>query len=101
MNGGKVEIFGKEYTLKRLQQIGQGKEEDDVLEFIKEELDYICDNFTVRFFEDYRWLFRNKKTDERVDVYVKYYPDKDTIKFVDGQDSVYYIKKKENDSTKI
>lgn len=92
MDGGKVEIFGKEYTLKRLQQIGQGKKEDDILEFIKEELDYICDNFTVRFFEDYRWLFRNKKTDERVDVYVKYYPDKDTIKFVDGQDSVYYIK---------
>ena len=96
MNGGEVTIFDRTYTLKRLQQIGQGKEEDDVLEFIKEELDYICDNITVRFFEDYRWLFRNKKTDERVDVYVKYYPDTDTIKFVDGQDSVYYIKKKEN-----
>ena len=76
MNGGEVEIFGKKYSLKTLQEMGQGKKEDDVLEFIKEELDYICDNFTVRFFEEYRWLFRNKKTDERVDVYVKYYPDK-------------------------
>lgn len=101
MNGGEVTIFDRTYTLKRLQQIGQGKEEDDILEFIKEELDYICDNSTVRFFEDYRWLFRNKKTDERVDVYVKYYPDKDTIKFVDGQDSVYYIKKNKDESTKV
>ena len=101
MDGGKVEIFGKEYTLKRLQQIGQGKEEDDILEFIMEFLDYICDNSTVRFFEDYRWLFRNKKTGERVDVYVKYYPDTDTIKFVDGQDSVYYIKKNKDESTKV
>ena len=101
MNGGEVTIFDRTYTLKTLQEIGQGKKEDDVLEFIKEELDYICDNFTVRFFEEYRWLFRNKKTNERVDVYVKYYPDKDTIKFVDGQDSVYYIKKNKDESTEV
>ena len=80
-----------EYSLKKLKKIGQGKIDDDVLEWIDEDLDYICDNSTVRFFMDYRWKFKNKQTGQRVDVYVTHYPDTDTIKFVDGQDSVYYI----------
>ena len=67
---------------------------------LTEDLDYICDNSTVRFFMDYRWMFKNKQTGQRVDVYVKHYPDTDTIKFVDGQDSVYYIKNKD-DNTEV
>ena len=100
MDGGKVKIFEKTYSLKKLQKIGQGKIDDDVLEWIGEDLDYICDNSTVRFFMDYRWKFKNKQTGQRVDVYVTHYPDTDTIKFVDGQDSVYYIKNKD-DNTKV
>ena len=92
MDGGKVKIFDRTYSLKKLQKIGQGKIEDDVLEWIDQDLDYICDNYTVRFFEDYRWIFKNKQTGQQVDVYVSYYPDTDTIRFVDGQDSVYYRK---------
>ena len=76
-----VKIFGKVYTLKDLQMIGQGKVEDDLLEWLYQDLDYICDNSTVRFYEVYRWRFRNKKTLEEVDIYVTYYPDKDTIRF--------------------
>ena len=95
MDGGKVKIFDRTYSLKKLQKIGQGKIEDDVLEWINQDLDYICDNYTVRFFEDYRWIFKNKQTDQQVDVYVSYYPDTDTIRFIDGQDSVYYINHKD------
>ena len=95
MDGGKVKIFDRTYSLKKLQKIGQGKIEDDVLEWIDQDLDYICDNYTVRFFEDYRWIFKNKQTGQQVDVYVSYYPDTDTIRFVDGQDSVYYINHKD------
>ena len=100
MDGGKVKIFENTYSLKKLQKIGQGKIDDDVLEWIKEDLDYICDCDSVRFFMDYRWIFKNKQTGQQVDVYVTHYPDTDTIKFVDGQDSVYYIKNKD-DSTKV
>ena len=92
MDGGKVKIFDRTYSLKKLQKIGQGKIEDDVLEWIDQDLDYICGNSTVRFFEDYRWIFKNKLTDQQVDVYVRHYPDTDTIRFIDGQDSVYYRK---------
>ena len=92
MDGGKVKIFDRTYSLKKLQMIGQGKIEDDVLEWINQDLDYICDNYTVRFFEDYRWIFKNKQTGQQVDVYVCHYPDTDTIRFIDGQDSVYYRK---------
>lgn len=92
MDGGKVKIFDRTYSLKKLQKIGQGKIEDDVLEWINQDLDYICDNYTVRFFEDYRWIFKNKQTGQQVDVYVCHYPDTDTIRFIDGQDSVYYRK---------
>ena len=46
----------------------------------------------VRFYKDYRWIFKNKQTGQQVDVYVRHYPDTDTISFVDGQDSVYYRK---------
>ena len=92
MDGGKVKIFDRTYSLKKLQRIGQGKIEDDVLEWINQDLDYICDNSTVRFYMDYRWIFKNKKTGQQVDVYVSHYPDTDTICFVDGQDSVYYRK---------
>ena len=46
----------------------------------------------VRFYKDYRWIFKNKQADQQVDVYVRHYPDTDTISFVDGQDSVYYRK---------
>lgn len=92
MDGGKVKIFDRTYSLKKLQKIGQGKIEDDVLEWIDQDLDYICDNSTVRFYKDYRWIFKNKQTGQQVDVYVSYYPDTDTINFMDGQDSVYYRK---------
>lgn len=95
MDGGKVKIFDRTYSLKKLQKIGQGKIEDDVLEWIDQDLDYICDNSTVRFYEDYMWIFKNKQTGQQVDVYVSYYPDTDTIRFVDGQDSVYYINHKD------
>ena len=95
MDGGKVKIFDRTYSLKKLQKIGQGKIEDDVLEWINQDLDYICDNYTVRFYEDYRWIFKNKQTGQQVDVYVSYYPDTDTIRFVDGHDSVYYINHKD------
>ena len=95
MDGGKVKIFDRTYSLKKLQKIGQGKIEDDVLEWIDQDLDYICDNSTVRLYEDYRWIFKNKQTGQQVDVYVSYYPDTDTIRFVDGQDSVYYINHKD------
>ena len=89
---GKVKIFDRTYSLKKLQKIGQGKIEDDVLEWINQDVDYICDNSTVRFYVDYRWIFKNKKTGQQVDVYVRHYPDTDTISFMDGQDSVYYRK---------
>ena len=92
MDGGKVKIFDKTYSLKKLQKIGQGKIEDDVLEWINQDVDYICDNSTVRFYMNYRWIFKNKKTGQQVDVYVSHYPDTDTIRFMDGQDSVYYRK---------
>ena len=92
MDGGKVKIFDRTYSLKKLQKIGQGKIEDDVLEWINQDLDYICDNYTVRFFKDYRWIFKNKQTGQQVDVYVCHYPDTDTIRFIYGQDSVYYRK---------
>ena len=95
MDGGKVKIFDRTYSLKKLQKIGQGKIEDDVLEWIDQDLDYICDNSTVRLYEDYRWIFKNKQTGQQVDVYVSYYPDTDTIRFVDGHDSVYYINHKD------
>ena len=90
MDGGKVKIFDRTYSLKKLQRIGQGKIEDDVLEWINQDVDYICDNSTVRFYVDYRWIFKNKTTGQQVDVYVSHYPDTDTISFMDGQDSVYY-----------
>ena len=95
MDGGKVKIFDRTYSLKKLQKIGQGKIEDDVLEWINQDVDYICDNSTVRFYVDYRWIFKNKNTGQQVDVYVRYYPDTDTIRFVDGHDSVYYINHKD------
>ena len=95
MDGGKVKIFDRTYSLKKLQKIGQGKIEDDVLEWINQDVDYICDTYDVRFYKDYRWIFKNKQTDQQVDVYVRYYPDTDTIRFVDGHDSVYYINHKD------
>lgn len=93
MDGGKVKIFDRTYSLKELQKIGQGKIEDDMLKWINQDLVYICDNSNVRFFVEYRWIFKNKQTGQQVDVYVHHYPDTDTISFTDGQDSVYYIKK--------
>ena len=50
----------------------------------------------MRFYEDYRWIFKNKQTDQQVDVYVRYYPDTDTISFVDGQDRFIIEKMKMN-----
>ena len=32
-----------------------------------------------------------EQTGQQVDVYVCHYPDTDTISFMDGQDSVYYV----------
>ena len=49
MDGGKVKIFDRTYSLKKLQRIGQSKIEDDVLEWINQDVDYICDTYAVRF----------------------------------------------------
>lgn len=81
IDGGRVKIFGKVYSLKDLQMIGQEKVEDDLLEWVNQDLDYICDNSTVRFYEVYRWRFQNKQNLQFVDIYVKYYPDTNTISF--------------------
>lgn len=90
-----VKIFGKVYTLKDLQMIGQGKKEDDILKWEYQDLDYICDNSTVRFYEVYRWRFQNKKSLQYVDIYVTYFPDKDTIKFNGDKkpEFIYYYTK--------
>jgi hypothetical protein len=76
-----VKIFGKVYTLPELQKIAREEVEDDILEFLIQDLDYICDNSLVRFYEVYRWRFCNKINEQFVDVYVRYYPDRDTIAF--------------------
>ena len=89
-----IKIWGKCYNLRELQKIGQGKIEDDLLEWIDQYLDYICDCDSVRFYMVYRWAFRNKQTGKQVDVYVVHYPDKDTIAF-NGyckKDFIYYRK---------
>ena len=39
MDGGKVKIFDRAYSLKKLQRIGQGRRQDDVLEWINQDLD--------------------------------------------------------------
>ena len=94
----KIVIFDNKYSIKDLDKIRTGKKEDSTLEFLESDLDYICDCSTVPFFEDYRWTFKNKQTGQQVDVYVSHYPDTDTISFVDGQESVYYIKNKEDET---
>ena len=39
MDGGKVKIFDRTYSLKKLQKIEQGKIEDNVLEWINQNED--------------------------------------------------------------
>ena len=89
----KVTIFDKQYGIKDLRKIVL-KNDDPVLEYLGEQLDYICDCSTVPFFEDYRVMFRNRETGQQVDVYIKYHPDDKSKEFVDGQNSVYYQKVK-------
>lgn len=92
----RIKIFNKKYSVKSLKGIKKGRK-DSVIEFLFEDLDYIRDCSLVRFFVCYRWRFKNKDDGQIVDVYVDYYPDTKEYEFVDGQDSIYYIKKKEDE----
>jgi len=92
----KIKIFNKKYSVRSLMRIKKGWK-DKVIEFQYEDLDYICDCSMVRFYEVFRWRFKNKEDRQLVDVYVDYYPDTKDYEFVDGQDSIYYIKKKETE----
>lgn len=92
----KIKIFNKKYSVRSLMRIKKGWK-DKVIEFQYEDLDYICDCSLVRFFVCYRWRFKSKDDGQIVDVYVDYYPDTKEYEFVDGQDSIYYIKKKETE----
>lgn len=89
-----IKIWGKCYNLQELQKIGQGKIEDDLLEWVKEDLDYISDCDLVRQHFVYRWIFKNKQTGKQVDIYVVHYPDTDTIAFNGDckKDFIYYRK---------
>ena len=89
-----VKIWGKCYNLRELQKIGRGDVEDDLLEWVKEDLDYICDCDSVRFYMVYRWIFKNKQTGKQVDIYVVHYTDTDTIAFNGDckKDFIYYRK---------
>lgn len=93
----KIKIFNKKYSVRSLMRIKKGWK-DKVIEFQYEDLDYICDCSMVRFYEVFRWRFKNKEDEQLVDVYVDYYPDTKDYEFVDGQDSIYYIKKKETEN---
>jgi hypothetical protein len=92
----KIIIFNKKYSVRSLKRIKNGWK-DNVIEFLTEDLDYICDCSLVKFFVCYRWRFKNKDDGKIVDVYLDYYPDTKEYEFVDGQDSIYYIKKKEDE----
>lgn len=89
-----IKIWGKCYNLQELQKIGQGKIEDDLLEWVKEDLDYISDCDLVRQHFVYRWIFKNKQTGKQVDIYVVHYTDTDTIAFNGDckKDFIYYRK---------
>lgn len=92
----RIKIFNKKYSVKSLNGIKKGQE-DNVIEFLYEDLDYICDCSLAKFFVCYRWRFKNKNDDQAVDVYIDYYPDTKEYEFVDGQNSIYYIKRKEDE----
>lgn len=92
----KIKIFNKKYSVRSLKRIKNGRK-DRVIEFLTEDLDYICDCSLVRFFVCYRWRFKNKYDGQIVDVYLDYYPDTKEYELVDGHDSIYYIKKKETE----
>ena len=93
----KIKIFNKKYSVRSLMRIKKGWK-DKVIEFQYEDLDYICDCSLARFFVCYRWRFKNKDDGRFVDVYVDHYPDTDEYEFVDGQNSICYIKKKETEN---
>ena len=88
-----IKIFGKIYNLRTLQKIGQEKVDDDILDWCGENLDYICDCSTVPFYEVYRWTFRNKKTGQFVDIYIRYNPYSDKIRFNGDckKDFIHYV----------
>lgn len=90
-----IKIWGKCYNLRELQKIGQGKIEDDLLEWLHQDLDYICDCEEARPYVVYSWNFENKqKRGELVDIYVVHYTDTDTIAFNGDRkkDFIYYHK---------
>lgn len=68
----KARLFGKKYTLPELQEIVKTNDNPDI-EYLGEDLDYICDNSTVEFFEDYRISFRRRKTGDLADLYIRRY----------------------------
>lgn len=68
----KARLFGKKYTLPELQEIVKTNDNPDI-EYIGEDLDYICDNSTVEFFEDYRISFRRRATGDLADLYIRRY----------------------------
>lgn len=68
----KVRLFGKKYTLPELQAAVKTNDNPDI-EYLGEDLDYICDNSTVEFFEDYRISFKRRKTGDLADLYIRRY----------------------------
>lgn len=90
----KVKIFGQIYTIKDLKMIGRGNVEDILLEWVGEDIDYICDCDMVRPYFVYRWTFRNRNNGKLVDIYVVHYTDTDTIAFNGDEETefIYYRK---------
>lgn len=71
----KARLFGKKYKLSELQEIVKTNDNPDI-EYLGEDLDYICDNSTVEFFEDYRLSFRRRKTGDIAYLYIRCYADR-------------------------
>ena len=53
---------------------------------------------TVPFYEVYRWTFRNKKSGQFVDIYIRYNPDSDKIRFNGDckKDFIHYVNQTSN-----
>lgn len=78
----RARLFGKKYTLKELYKIINSDADPDI-EFVDENLDYICDCSFVDFFEDYRLTFRWRKNNSLADVYVR--------RHRDGTEAILYV----------
>ena len=83
----KARLFGKKYKLSELQEIVMTDNNPDI-EYLDEDLEYICDNSTVEFFRDYRLSFRRRKTGDIAYLYIRRYNDR--IEILD----VFHIQKR-------